>query len=274
MRQKISVVGVAAILAGIGAVPGRGADFSEEQPSDPNQRVFSAFVAAGGAMIPEYEGADKYEAVPFVLANVKWGGVEFQLRGLQARVDLLADSPWDIGPVARYRGKRDDDVSGPVRRLDEIDAAVETGGFIGYRFGGDRNGQGEISVEATFLRDVSNAHDGFTVAGGVTYAALRAERVYANVDVQTTYASKDFNRTYFGVTQSGSIASGLRAYRPGAGFKDVSAGVTAGYQFSERWGVVARASVTRYVGDAADSPIVKDGSKTSALLGLGVSYRY
>ncbi|MFC3691470.1 MipA/OmpV family protein [Chenggangzhangella methanolivorans] len=240
----------------------------------PNERVVSALLAAGVAMKPEFEGSDKYEVVPLLLANVKWGGVELQLRGLEARVDLFADSPWDFGPVVNYRGKRDDDVSGPVKRLAEIDGAVEGGGFLAYAFGGDRNGQGEIRLEATVLHDVSGEHDGFTASGGVSYAALRWGPVYANVDAQTTYASKDFNRTYFGVTRAGSIASGLKAYRPGAGFKDVSAGVTAGYQFNEQWGLVARAEVTRYVGDAADSPIVKDGSKTSALLGLGVSYRY
>lgn len=278
MKQNLSLACVAAIVAGSGASLVRAADFSDEAAAGavaaPNDRVISAFLAAGVAVKPEFEGSDKYEAVPLLLANVTWGGVEVQLRGLKARVDLLADSPWDVGPVVNYRGKRDDDVSGPVRRLKEIDGAVEAGGFVGYAFGGGRDGQGEIRLETTVLQDVSGEHDGFTVSGGVSYAALRWGPVFANVDAQTTYASKDFNRTYFGVTQAGSIASGLKAYRPGAGFKDVSAGVTAGYQFNEQWGLIARAEVTRLVGDAADSPIAKDGAKTSALLGLGVSYRY
>lgn len=278
MRHTLTIACVAAILAGIGAPGARGADFSDKAPpqavADPNQRVFSAFVAAGGALRPEFEGSDKYEATPFIIANVRWGDVALQLRGLEARVDLLADSPWDVGPVVNYRGKRDDDVSGPVKRLAEIDGAVEAGGFVGYRFGGGKDGQGEVSLEVTVLQDVSNAHDGFTVSGGISYAAIRWGRFYANVDAEMTYASKDFNRTYFGVTPAGSAASGLRSYRPAAGLKDLSAGVTAGYQIDERWGVLARAGVMRYVGDAADSPIVKDGSKTSGLFGLGVSYRY
>ncbi|WP_271201682.1 MipA/OmpV family protein [Methylopila turkensis] len=240
----------------------------------PDERVFSAFVAAGAGFAPEYEGADSYEVVPFAIANVKWRGVELQLRGPQARIDVLADSPWDVGPIVGYRGKRDDDVSGPVRRLDEVDAAIEAGGFIGYRFGGRADGQGEIGVEASFLQDVSNAHDGFTITAGVSYAALRWGPLYANVDAETTYASEDFSRAYFGVTRSGSAASGLRAYRPDAGFKDVSAGLTVGYQFNERWGALARAGVTRYVGDAADSPVVKDGAETAGLFGLALSYRY
>jgi outer membrane protein len=270
--------GIAAILASIGASSAKAADIPTEAPPDamvvPNERVFSAFVAAGAGFAPEYEGSDKYEVVPFAIANVKWQGVELQLRGLSARIDALGDSPWDFGPVVKYRGKRDDDVDGPVKRLDEIDAAVEVGGFVGYKFGGDESGQGEIGLEASVLRDVADAHDGFIATGGISYAAVRWGPLFANVDAQTTYASKAFNRTYFGVTRSESAASGLRDYRPGAGFKDVSAGLTVGYQFNEQWGVLARASVTRYVGDAADSPIVKDGSEIAGLFGLAVSYRY
>lgn len=278
MGQFRTKVSLAAVLAGIGATAAHGADRPAEVAAEtlavPNQRVFSAFVAAGAGLKPEFEGSDTYEVVPFAIANVKWLGVELQLRGLQARLDALGDSPWDVGPIVKYRGKRDDDVKGPVKRLDEIDAAVEVGGFVGYRFGGDEKGQGEIGLEASFVHDVSNAHDGFTATASVSYAALRWGPVYANVDADVTYGSKDFNRTYFGVTRSGSAASGLRAYRPDAGFKDVSAGLTVGYQFDERWGVLGRAGVTRYVGDAADSPIVKDGSATAGLFGLAVSYRY
>lgn len=278
MKPLLTCSSLAAILAGIWAPTAHGADISSQPAAEvapvPNERVFSAFLAAGAAFVPEYEGSDSYDIKPFAIANLTWRGVELQVRGTQARLDVLADSPWDVGPIVRYRGKRDDDVSGPVKRLDEIDAAVEAGGFVGYRFGGDARGQGEIGLEASFVHDVSNAHDGFLVTAGVSYAALRWGPAYVNVDAQTTYGSKSFNRTYFGVSQSESSASGLRAYRPDAGFKDLSAGVTAGYQFTESWGVLARAGVTRYVGDAADSPIVRDGSKTSGLLGLAVSYRY
>lgn len=278
MRLGLTVVSVAAALGGIWAFPASGADIPAEALSEsalaPNERVFSAFVAAGGGVAPEYDGSDKYEAIPFAIANVKWRGVELQVRGLQARVDALGDSPWDIGPVVNYRGKRDDDVSGPVKRLDKIDAAVELGGFVGYRFGGGPDGQGEIGLEASFLRDVADAHDGFAASVGVSYAALRWGPLFATVDAEATYGSKDFNRTYFGVTRAGAAASGLRAYRPDAGFKDVGAGLTVGYQVDEHWGVLARAGVTRYVGDAADSPIVKDGSNTAGLFGLAVSYRY
>ncbi len=278
MKRILTKAGLAAALGGIGAYPAYAADSPAENSGElvpiANERVFSAFVAIGAGVAPEFDGSDKYEAIPFAIANVKWHGVELQLRGLQARLDLLGDSPWDVGPIVNLRGKRDDDVKGPVRRLAEIDTAVEGGGFVGYRFGGGPDGQGEIGIEASFLHDVSGEHEGFTATVAVSYAAIRWGQIFANVDADATYGDKSYNRTYFGVTRAGSAASGLRAYRPDAGFKDVGAGLTVGYQINERWGVLGRASVTRYVGEAADSPIVKDGSKTAGLFGLAVSYRY
>ncbi len=239
-----------------------------------NDRVVSAFVAIGGGMAPEYAGSKHYKAIPFVVANLGWRGMELQIRGTEARLDVLGDSAWSFGPVVKYRGERDHDVKGPVRKLEKVDAAVEVGGFVGYKFGGDSNGQGAVSLTLTALQDVADGHDGFTVAAGVSYAALRWGPLYVNLDSDVTYGSKKFNRAYFGVTEAGAARSGLSAYRPDAGVRDVTAGLAVGYQLSEHWGVVARAAVTRYVGDAADSPIVKNGAKTGGLAGLGVTYRY
>lgn len=66
----------------------------------------------------------------------------------------------------------------------------------------------------------------------------------------------------------------MPAYRPKGGLSDVGAGVTVGYQFSERWGVLGRLGADYYLGDAKDSPIVKDGSKVQGIGGLALSYRF
>lgn len=52
-------------------------------------------------------------------------------------------------------------------------------------------------------------------------------------------------------------------YRPGSGLRDVGGGITAGYWFSERFGVTARAGATYLVGAIADSPIGEEGAAGS-----------
>lgn len=259
------------------AAPAAAADVAGGEPAvggAANDRVFSAFIALGVAIVPEYAGSSRYKAAPLGVANVTWRGVELQVRGPEARLDVLGDSPWEVGPVLKYRGDRDDDVKGPVRRLEKLDAALDAGGFIGYRFGGDARGQGEIGLRLTALHGVAGENDGFSAKAGVSYAALRWGPLRADLDADLSYGSASFNRTYFGVTAAGAARSGLRRYRPDAGLTDVGAGLTLAYQFDERWGVIGRASVTRYVGEAADSSIVKKGSATAGALGIGVSYRY
>jgi MipA family protein len=235
----------------------------------------TGFIGLGAALTPRYEGADRYQASPFLIATVDWKGIELQLRGLRARVDLFGESPFMLGPAIGTRGNRNRaDTRGPLDGLDAIDRPVEVGGFVGYRFGGNERGQGEIGVDLTVLKDVADAHDGVVATGQISYALLRAGRVFADIDGQVSWADDHFMRTYFGITPDEAARTGLPAARPGSGVRDVGAGLTAGYQFSARWGVLGRIGASRYVGDARDSPIVEDGSRTQVIGGVGLTFRF
>ncbi|MFC7053841.1 MipA/OmpV family protein [Hansschlegelia quercus] len=263
------------MLAAIAASASTTQALAADAPADANERVVSVFVALGGAIVPEYAGSKHYKAAPFGVANIDWRDLQLQIRGPEARLDLSGDNPWSFGPVVKYRGDRDDDVKGPVQHLPKLDGSLDVGGFVGYAFkGGGEHGQGDLGLKLTALQGVAGENDGLSVKGEVSYAALRWGPLYADLDAGVTYGNRKFNDTYFGVTESGAARSGLRRYRAGSGLSDVGAGLTLGYQIDEQWGVLARASVTHYVGEAADSPIVKDGARTSGLLGLGVTYRY
>lgn len=234
------------------------------------------FLAVGPGAVPKYDGANKYELIPFAVMDLRWKNVEFELRGLGARANLLADSAWQVGPAVNLRLKRDSskDGHGPVRALDDIDTAVEVGGFVGYRFGGDQTGLGAVTIDLTVLKDVKDGHEGMTATTRASYGAYRSRKLFVNVDTQASYGDAKYMRAYFGVTPQEAVRSGLPAYRPKGGVSDVGAAVTLGYQFSERWGVLARLGADYYLGDAADSPIVRDGSKLQGIGGLALSYRF
>lgn len=235
----------------------------------------SGFVAAGAGAAPAFEGTDEYEAIPFFFGDVQWHGIDTRLRGTGLRIDLLGNSSLDIGPIINYRTKRNSsDGSGRVRRLKDVKGTAELGGFIGYRFGGDVSGQGRVALELSGVHDINDAYDGVLISGRVSYAALRAQKFSVDVDARTTWADQNYQWTYFGISPENSARSGLSVYRPGSGFRDVTAGVTATYQLNRRWGMLARASLTRYVGDTADSPIIHEGSRTVGLMGLAVTYRF
>jgi outer membrane protein len=230
-------------------------------------------VAAGAGIAPAYDGSSDVRVIPFVLADVRWQGISFEFRGLRGRADLAADPRFAIGPVIGARLDRSH-VSGPIGLLPEIDTAIEAGAFIGYRFGGDQLGQGSLQLDLTAVHDVSRTYNGLLAIASASYAAVRKSNTFITVDVQTTWANADYSRTYFGISAPEAVQSGLAAYQPGSGIRDVGAGLSAGYYFDRHLGVIARAGATYLVGDIADSPVTDQGSRWQPLGGITLSYRF
>lgn len=230
-------------------------------------------VALGAGVAPEYDGAEDLRVIPFVLADIRWGGITFEARGLRGRVDLAADPRLSIGPVIGARLNRSD-VDGPVGLLPEIDTAIEAGGFIGYRLGGDQLGQGALQLELSLVNDVSRTHNGLLATASASYIALRRPDTFVSFDLQTSWADADYTRTYFGIAPEDAARSGLSAYRPGSGFRDIGAGISAGHYFDRHFGVIGRLGASYLIGDAADSPVTDQGRRLQPLAGLTLSYRF
>lgn len=239
----------------------------------PDDGAPHGMVAIGAGVVPEFDGSGDVRPFPFATADIRWRGINFQVRGAGARMDVVSDPRLAIGPVIGPRLPRRD-ADGRIGRLPEIGTAIEAGGYIGYRLGGNQFGQGAVQLDLTMVHDISNTHNGLLATGSASYAAVQNRDIFLSFDLQTSWASADYSRTYFGIDQNGATASGLAAYTPGSGFRDVGGGVTAGYWFSERFGVIARAGATYLVGDIADSPIVDEGSRWQPAAGLMLSFRF
>lgn len=243
---------------------------AQEVPADGSPR---GQIAVGAGIAPEYDGSDEVRLIPFLLGDIRLRGATVELRGLRARVDLASDPRLSIGPVIGARLNRDD-VDGAVGLLPDIDSAIEAGAFVGYRFGGDQLGQGSVQTELTVVHDVSGTYNGLVATGSASYTAIRTPDTFVSFDVQASWANADYSRTYFGITPADAVPSGLPAYRPGSGFRDIGAGLTAGYYFSRRLGVIGRLGTTYLVGDVSNSPITDRGSRWQPLGGLTLSYRF
>ncbi len=82
--------------------------------------------------------------------------------------------------------------------------------------------------------------------------------------------------TYFGVTEAEASAPGsqLAAYDPGSSFKTAGLAARATYELTENTRIHVRAGWDRFIGDAADSPIVEAGSENQFSIGTGLTYRF
>ncbi|AUW57712.1 MipA/OmpV family protein [Sphingobium sp. SCG-1] len=234
----------------------------------------SGLIALGGGIMPKYDGASKYEASPFGLAALRWKGIEFNLVGTELKVDLGGGGRFLYGPVLGMSNSRSvSDAEGPVKLLNPIKDSADFGAFAGFRFGGDKRGQGRFVVSVQATKDTKK-EKGMSADVGISYAAIRNKKVFATFDLGAEFNDSKYTRTFFGVTEPEALASGLDRYRPSGGLTKVSAGLTAGYQLSRHWGLLTRIQGGTFTGDAADSPIVKDGSKGYGQALFGISYAF
>ena len=248
---------------------------ADEPDSTSSRGGIDGFIAAGVAAVPDFEGSSNYEPVPLIVGQIDTLGLRFELEGLVARVNFRPDSALQLGPIIAFRPGRDDVQNDVVDRLADVDGAVEVGGFVRYEFTDLFHPSDGLELGVQVAADVADGHDGLTVTAGTGYARSFGDRWRLGVDAEVTWASDNYMQSFFSIDAADAAASGLARFQADSGVKDIGAGVTAIYSFSDRWGVLGRIGYTRLLGDAADSPIVDvEGTPNQVFGGLAVSYRF
>lgn len=276
--RRLFAVALAALVASVpsslAAQEQQRTDSSLSAPG--SDRRSQLVVGLGAAHLPQFEGSEDYQLLPFPVARYEWSGHFVELQGLNARADLLASPRLSAGPVLTVRQRRGDNAdNATIARLREIDWAVELGGFARLRFGGEtpRSGVAEIGVEAT--ADVSGVHEGWSASAVANYGVPLSRRVRVSADTRLTWADGGYNSTYFGVDPDNAARSGLPVTRVGAGLKDVAVGGTLNLALSRQLSLLGRASYARLLGDAADSPLItRAGSADQVSGALALLYRF
>ncbi|MDX2203155.1 MAG: MipA/OmpV family protein [Hyphomicrobiaceae bacterium] len=219
------------------------------------------------AVVPKFEGSKSYKAVgfPFVApAGLGQGAGFVQVRGLDDfRLRLLRGSGFEAGLVTGYRWGRDSSDSDRLVGFNDISGGLVLGGYAGYRMG-------PMFLSASYHHQVTGEDTGGVVRLLAEHTSRLNSATTLTASVATNIASKDYMQTYFGVTPA--QAGLLPVYSPDAGFKDVSAGLTASIDLDPRWTLYLTGKYTRLLGDAADSPITETPNQLFA--GAGLSYKF
>ncbi len=219
-------------------------------------------IGLGASVGPNYFGSDDYDIGP-------WGTVRFDYLRLPGGLSwgsanaIGVREGFGLRGSVRYIGSRTGRDSSELRGLDNVDASYEVGLGIGYEtrdwraftdvrygFGGHESVVGEIGADAIY-------HP--------------TETLTLNIGPRLDFGTGSFMRTYFGVTEEESIASGLSEFNPSGGLTAIGLEVGARYAISDAWGVEGVAAYDRLVDDAADSPITALGSEDQFYFRLGVT---
>jgi outer membrane protein len=245
----------------------------------------SIIIGVGAASVPRYEGSSDSTIIPAAAARGTIGGYGFTIAGTTLSTDIIpyrnaTGGKFVFGPVAhltlnRNSGKRTR--NSQIRALGDIDMAVEVGGQIGYTQTGVITSDYDVlTATVSAVYDVTGMHDSVIITPSVSYGTPLSKKAFVGINASADYVGGKYARTYFGVTPIQSIASGLRPYSPGDGFKDVSVSGLANYSLSgdlrhglSVFGVV---SYERLLGDFGRSPVTQD--RTQMIYAAGLAYTF
>lgn len=92
------------------------------------------------------------------------------------------------------------------------------------------------------------------------------------VGAALTIAGDRYLQTYFGISPEQAARTAYPLYTPPFGLRDVELSASLRHEFGPHWVALASTSVTRLIGPAADSPLVKRAG--SVRLNAGFAYRF
>jgi outer membrane protein len=236
---------------------------SEVTPMPTKQYVLDWGV--GAVFKPKYPGADSYLLYPFPIIAIG----RFYVPGLGQVVDgEEVVRGFYFYPSFDFNGERKPSDSPDLTGTNKVDWALELGMGAGYRYDWLRG-----FVE---LRQGINGHEGQVAEFGMDFIFNPAARIELIFGPRASWASENYMNTYFGVTPAEAAAPGssLSAFDASSSFKTVGLAMRANYSWSENTTFHLQGGWDRFVGDAAESPIVKAGSSDQFSIGLGASYRF
>jgi MipA family protein len=218
-------------------------------------------IGAGGAMRPAYEGARGYEFDPtgFFSLHYLW------VPGFGIVKNEQRAEGFSVGPSFRYVRKRDSGDHPELRGLDSVDAAFELGGRFAYQW--------SMFRPWLAVRHGLGGHDGIVAETGLELRFRPSAVTEFAVGPRASFATGEYMKTYFGVTNAESVRSGLGVYNPGSGIKGAGVEVSGRYEFTPQWALVGMANYERLIGDVAASPLVKLGDENQITARLGLSYK-
>lgn len=276
--MKIVALAAAALFAPVAA---RGADIGlgfdnastpaatsdQAQPSRID-RAFSVLhewkvvIGAAAVVLPEYEGSDKFKVLPFPIVSASYGDwAHLDTKGLT--VDLYRHNGFRIGVKAGYEFGRKESDSDYLRGMGDIGAGGVVGGIVSYE-------TGPFKVYGEIDKTLGGS-DGLTGTLGAS-ASHRYDRFVFSADASATFADDKYMEAYFGVNAGQSARSGLPEYKAKAGLKRADLKASVSYLVAENWSVTAAAGAGLLIGDARNSPIVRD--KIQPVARIGAAYRF
>ena len=234
----------------------------------------------GAAMVntPEYSGSDKQVLKARPLLAARFGRWRFSTAGAGALLDfggaaagpgasaeLVETERLRLGLSLRVDSGRRSVSSDYLRGLPDVERTLRGRLYASYRLGAHWNAAASVS------QDLLGRGGGAVAGFGLGYTQRLGQRTELSAGTGVDVGDARHMRSYFGITPEQAVATGLRAYTPGAGAKNVHTGLLITTAFDRDWIMFIGGGTSRLVGDAALSPLSRSTSAWG--LSMGIGYR-
>lgn len=238
---------------------------TQQGPLHNHDKEWAFGIGLLGRYSPCYEGADSYEINGSPLFSISWHDRFFltSYRGLGAIVWKSDDCKLGLS-IGSISG-RDEDDADHLRGLGDIDGGASANIFF-------ERAIGNFTLDVHYEHQVTGEDTGFQAHAGLGYDLRISKKITLQSTIKTTYASSDYMDTYFAVSPLQAVQSGYPVYRADAGLKSIGFQLTTAYKLNRHWELQARTGYDRLVGDAADSPMVKNANQYQ--LSAGLAYKF
>lgn len=209
-------------------------------------------LGAGIGYAPIYEGSDEYDVLPVPVINAEYkDGLFF------ANVyDGIGSYPlrrenYKVGASIGYAPGRDEsDDRKNLNGMGDVDASATANLLAEYDFG---VAQLSGKVSAAVSGDYGTTAE---LDLGSRYAVN--EKIILSGSVGTIWADEEHMSHHFGVSARQSARSGYGRHDAESGIKSIGFSLGATYRITDHWNTNLTLKGDHLVGDAGDSPIVKD----------------
>lgn len=248
---------------------------AQEREQEPEDHPARYVLGVSMAVKPEYDGARTYETRFRPLWAMQLGRWRLSTSGGSALLgfgregagpgasrQLLERGPWRLGVALRFDNGRSSGDASTTRGLPDVRRTLRA------RFSASYSLSPDLSLTGAVSQDLLGRRGGLTGGLDLGWRFYRSPTLEWSAGAGISGANALNMRSYFGVPASVADSVGKPAYEPGAGLREMHAGVGFTRPLGKHWFVFGSAGVTRLLGPAADSPLTERRDGASAALGL------
>lgn len=231
---------------------------------------WSLTLGVSGAVAPKYDGSSSYEfqVDPIFSLDKSGDANSFSSRNDNPSITLFEWQRFSMGLVGKVLSQRDSETSRDLRGLSTVKWGGEIGGFAmlypidGLRLYGE-------------LRHGIRSHSATTADLAVDVYKNITPKVQLSAGPRAFYATKDYFKTYYGVSNSQSLETGLSPYDPDGGWGAIGVGGAVTWKTTDKITTSLFGEYSRLRGPASRSSLVEQrGSKDQFTVGVSASYRF